>query len=115
MYIWIPIIPVVLQWKVLLPEIGPLIYQPSPNVTMQILDRADHHIRFQSTHMKGTGNIVYSHRSNDKANECSTHGSSCPAEVQISVFTLFASLDIRKEIERVMGTMVLYRSIAGSV
>ena len=34
-----PIFPVVLRWKVLLPGIGPSIYQPSPNVTMQILDR----------------------------------------------------------------------------
>ena len=31
-----PILPAVLCWKVLLPGIGPSIYQPSPNVTMQI-------------------------------------------------------------------------------
>ena len=54
-------------------------------------------IRLQTTHMEGTGKIVYGYWSNDKSNKCSTHGSSCPAEVQVSVFTLFASLDIRKE------------------
>ena len=98
----------------MLPGIGPSIYQPSPNVTMQMLERAYQNIRLQSTHMKGTGNIVYGHWSNDKAKECSTHGSSCPAEVQVSVFTLFASLDIRKE-NRKSSTMVLNRSMAGSV
>jgi len=47
--------------------------------------------------MKGTGNIVHGHWSNDKANEGGTHSSSCPAEVHVCAFALFATLDIRKE------------------
>ena len=35
-----PILPVVLRCGVLLPEIDPSIYQPNPNVTMDMLDRA---------------------------------------------------------------------------
>ena len=69
---------------------------------MEMLDRAYQNIRLRSTHMEGTGNIVYGHWSNDKSKERSTHGSSCPAEVQVSVFTLFVRLDTRKKkIEKV--------------
>ena len=88
-----PILPVLSRWKVSPPGIGPSIYQPSPNVTKQMLDHAYQNIRLRSTHMESTGNIVYGHWSNDKSKECSTHGSSCPAEVQVSIFTLFSTLD----------------------
>lgn len=68
-----------------------------------------------STYMKGTGRIIHCHWRNDKAKECSTHGSSCPAEVQVSAFTLFGRLDIQEENKKSMiDTIVLNRSMAGS-